>query len=156
MLQYSCIIVQLFVCILLIFTERIEIMINKDIFLQKDKYAVFLGIELLELSDGYAKARLDIKEDHLNGHNIVHGGAVFSLADLAFAAASNSHGNVALAINASISYLKAAPGGSLYAEARELSLNHKLATYAVDITNENNEKIAIFQGMVYRKKQKSE
>ncbi|QTA80043.1 Phenylacetic acid degradation-related domain-containing protein [Desulfonema limicola] len=129
-------------------------MINKDQFLKKDKFALHLGIELLEVSEGFAKAKLDIKEKHLNGHNIVHGGAVFSLADLAFAAASNSYGNTALAINASISYVKAAPGGTLFAQARETSLNHKLGTYTVDITNENNDRIAIFQGMVYRKKQK--
>ncbi|MDM8535927.1 hotdog fold thioesterase [Desulfobacterales bacterium HSG17] len=131
-------------------------MISKELFMQRDKFARYLGIELLELSEGYAKAKLEIKENHLNGHNIVHGGAVFSLADLVFAAASNSHANVALAINASISYVKAAPGGTLFAQARETSLNPKLGTYAVDIINENNEKIAMFQGMVYRKKEKCE
>jgi len=131
-------------------------MISKELFMQRDKFARYLGIELLELSKGYAKAMLDIREEHLNGHNIVHGGAVFSLADLVFAAASNSHGNVALAINASISYVKACPGGTLFAEARETSLNPKLGTYAVEISNEKNENIAMFQGMVYRKKKTCE
>lgn len=131
-------------------------MINKEQFLQKDKFARFLGIELLELSEGYAKAKLEIKDEHLNGHNIVHGGAVFSLADLAFAAASNSRGNVALAINASISYVKASPGGTLFAEAKETSLNPKLGTYTVNIRNEKDEKIAMFSGMVYRKKERCE
>ena len=121
-------------------------------FIKKDKFCMFIGIELTEVSEGHAKAKMDIKEHHLNGVGIVQGGAIFTLADLAFAAASNSHGTVAVGINTNISYVTAVSGGTLYAEAREISRNHKIGTYTVDVTNEKGEMIAIFQGMVYRKK----
>lgn len=121
-------------------------------FFENDRFAKHTGIELLEVSEGKAKAKMDIKEHHLNGVGIAHGGAIFSLADLAFAVASNSHGTVALAINVSIAYLQSVKSGTLYATAEEVSRNPKLATYSVRVTNENNELIALFQGTVYRKK----
>ena len=123
-------------------------------FFKNDTFAEHIGIELLEVSKGRAKAKMEIKDHHLNGINIAHGGAIFSLADLVFAVASNSHKTIALAINASISFLKAASGGTLVAEAKEVSLNPKLATYEIRVTNENNDLIAIFLGTVYRKKDK--
>ncbi len=118
----------------------------------KDRFAAHSGIELIEASDGCARARMEIKDYHLNAVGIVHGAAVFALADLVFAMASNSHGNVALAINASISYHKAASKGTLFAEATEISINHKLASYTIRVTDESDDLIATFQGMVYRKK----
>jgi acyl-CoA thioesterase len=88
---------------------------------------------------------------HKNSHGTVHGGAIFTLADTAFALASNSHGIPAAAINAHISYVKAATSGTLYAVAEEFSVNPKIATYTVTVTDDTGEKIALFQGMVYRK-----
>ncbi len=122
-------------------------------FFKNDRFAHHCGIELLEVSEGQAKARMQIEDHHRNGINVVHGGAIFTLADLAFAAASNSHGTVAVAINASIWYVKAALEGSLLATAREVSLNPKLATYSIEVTDEGGEIVAVFEGMVYRKKQ---
>ncbi|MEZ5335293.1 MAG: PaaI family thioesterase [Methanolobus sp.] len=90
-------------------------------------------------------------------HNIlgtVHGGAIFTLADMVFAAASNSYGNVAVAINADISFVKAAIQGTLYAEAKETSINPKISTYVVNITDDQGDTVAIFNGMTYRKKNK--
>jgi len=123
-------------------------------FFKNDTFAEHIGIELLEVSEGRAKAKMEIKEHHLNGIDIAHGGAIFSLADLVFAVASNSHKTIALGINASISYLKAAASGTLIAEAKEVSLNPKLATYEVRVTDETDDIIAIFLGTVYRKKDK--
>ena len=123
-------------------------------FFENDRFAKHSGIEVLEVSEGKAKAKMEIGEKHLNGLGLVHGGAIFTLADLAFAVASNSHGTVALAINVSIAYLKATTKGTLFAEAEEVSRNPKLATYAVRVTNEDGELIALFQGTVYRKKDK--
>lgn len=122
-------------------------------FFENDRFAEHCGIELLEVGDGQARARMKIEDCHLNGVNVVHGGAIFTLADLAFAAASNSHGTVAVAINASIWYVKAGLEGTLFANAREVSLNPKLATYSIDVTDDAGEIIASFEGMVYRKKQ---
>lgn len=122
-------------------------------FLSKDRFATLLGIELIEAANGSAKAKLEIKESHLNALDIAQGGAIFSLADLTFAAASNSYGNIAVAIQANIYFLKSAKKGNLYAEAFETSRNEKISTYTINITNTQGELIASFQGMVYRKKE---
>jgi acyl-CoA thioesterase len=120
-------------------------------FSDKDRFAKLLGIELIEVSKGRAKAKMSIKEFHLNAVNTVHGGAIFSLADYTFAIAANSHGSIAVALNVNISFLKAVSEGVLIAEAEEISLNPKIATYSIKILNEKNELIATFQGMAYRK-----
>ncbi|NMB35169.1 MAG: PaaI family thioesterase [Firmicutes bacterium] len=122
-------------------------------FLDNDQFARHVGIELLEMSPGRAKAKMEIKSHHLNSVGIVHGAALFALADLVFAMASNSHGNIALAINANISYFQAAEAGTLIATGQEISFSPRLANYKIDITNERDELIATFQGMVYRKRE---
>ncbi|MBB1073374.1 PaaI family thioesterase [Rhodoferax sp. 4810] len=121
-------------------------------FLDKDLFAKHMGIELIEMTPGCALTRLVIGDCHRNGAGVVHGGAIFSLADFAFAAASNSHGQLALGINVAISFLKATRDGTLFARAEEISFNPKLATYQVRVFNENDETLAIFQGTVYRKR----
>jgi acyl-CoA thioesterase len=123
-------------------------------FFKGDRLAEYLGIELVEVSKGGAVAKMEVREEHLNGISTVHGGAIFTLADFAFAVAANSHGRVTVAINVSISFMKAATGGTLTAIAREVSLNPKIASYTVDIFNDEQELIAIFQGMAYRKRDK--
>ena len=121
-------------------------------FFKKDKFATSSGIELIKVSPGYAKARMEIEEKHLNALRAVQGGALFTLADLAFAAASNAYGSAAVGINANISFVKAATKGTLTAEARETSINPKISTYTVNITDDDGDIVAIFQGMAYRKK----
>jgi acyl-CoA thioesterase len=121
-------------------------------FAQHDAFAKEVGVELLDVSQGYARVKLDLTDKHRNSFGTVHGGVIFTLADAAFAIAANSHGTVAMAINVSISYLKAVTEGTLYAEANEISRNPKLGTYVVDVTNEAGERIATFHGMTYRKK----
>lgn len=123
----------------------------KEFFAQNDKFARECGIELLSVEKGKAIARMNVQTRHHNGVNTAHGGAIFTLADFAFAAAANSYGTVAVAINVSISYIKSHIAGYLYAYASELSKNNKLGCYTVEIKNEAGELIAIFQGMVYRK-----
>jgi acyl-CoA thioesterase len=122
-------------------------------FFKGDKLAEHLGIELVEVSRGGAVARMKVQDEHLNGIGTVHGGAIFTLADFAFAVAANSHGRVTVAINVSISYMKAATSGTLTAIAKEISLNPKIASYTVNIYDDQDELIAIFQGMAYRKRQ---
>ena len=109
-------------------------------FLQGDKFALLAGVELLETGNGYAKARMEIKPEHLNGGGVCQGGAIFTLADLAFAAATNSHARLTLSITSSINFFKAESKGFLYAEACE-----------VRITNETGDLIATFNGTGYRK-----
>ncbi len=121
-------------------------------FFKKDRFARSLGIRIEEVGVGKARVSLEVKEEHLNGVDLVHGGTIFTLADFAFAVASNSHGRVAVGINASISYISPARGGVLFAEAREVSRNPKLGVYEVRVSDIEDRTIALFQGMVYRKK----
>ena len=121
-------------------------------FVQQDQYARHIGVEILEYDKGSARARMEIGRHHRNSAGMVHGGAIFSLADAVFSVASNSHGTLAVAINVSISFFKSATGGTLFAEAEEVSINPKLATYLITVTDDAGNKIALFQGTVYRKK----
>lgn len=120
-------------------------------FLQGDKFAVNAGIELLEVQSGYAKARMEIKEMHLNGGGVCQGGAIFTLADLAFAAATNSHGRLTFSITSSMNFFKSESKGFLYAEAREVFDHKRLANCEVQVANESGELIATFNGTGYRK-----
>ena len=120
-------------------------------FVENDAFARSLGIEMLEYGDGRAAARLRVGPHHLNSAGTLHGGAIFSLADAAFSAAANSHGVLALSIDASISYFQAVTGGTLTAEAHEVARNPKLATYVIDVRDEEGGLIAHFRGTVYRK-----
>lgn len=125
----------------------------KQFFSDNDLFARHAGIELLEVTPGGARTAMKIEQHHLNGAKTVHGGAIFTLADFAFAVASNSHGTLAMGINASVSFVKAATSGTLYAEAKEESFSPRLATYMVHVTDDNGDLIAIFMGTVYRKKE---
>lgn len=123
-------------------------------YFKKDNFAEYIGIELINASDGKARARLKIEPRHMNGVGIVHGGVTYTLADLAFAAAVHSRGHVALAICNTISYVKAPKGSVIFAEAREVAINPRLATYTVNVIDEEGEIVCAFQGMAYRKSQK--
>lgn len=120
-------------------------------FLKDDRFAAFSGVELLEVDPGYAKAKMEIHEMHLNAGNVVQGGAVFTLADLAFAAAVNAYGNLAMSIETSIRYFKSVSTGTLFAEAKALHIHKKLATFEVAVTNDSKELIALFTATAYRK-----
>jgi acyl-CoA thioesterase len=120
-------------------------------FVERDSFARHLGVEMLDYGDGKTRARMEIQAHHLNSAGKLHGGAIFSLADAAFSAASNSHGTLAVAINMSISFCKAVRRGTLIAEAREVAINPKLATYLIDVSDEAGALVAQLQGTVYRK-----
>ncbi|MCU0785092.1 MAG: hotdog fold thioesterase [Verrucomicrobia bacterium] len=123
-------------------------------YFKNDQFAARSDVELLEVTPGCAKAKMTLHPHHLNGHNTVQGGAIFTLADFAFAAAANSHGTVAVAINVNITFMKAATTGTLWAEAREVSKNFKLGSYSVEVKDDRGELVACFQGLAYRKKDK--
>ncbi len=123
-------------------------------FFKNDRFAERANIELLSLSPGYARAKMTLHPHHLNGYGTVQGGAIFTLADYAFAAASNSHGTVAVAINVNITFIKAGQMGTLWAEAREISRNFKLGSYTVEVKDDAGEMVALFQGLAYRKSEK--
>jgi acyl-CoA thioesterase len=123
----------------------------KQFFSTNDLFARHSGIELVEAGAGEALVRMKIQPYHFNGAGTVHGGAIFTLADFAFAVASNSHGQLAMGISTSMNFVKAPVSGTLYARASEQSRNAKLAAYSVTVTDDDGSTIAIFQGMVYRK-----
>ena len=121
---------------------------------QHDQFAALANIELLTAGPGHATARMTLRPHHLNGLNTVHGGAIFTLADFTFAVACNSHGTMAVALEASIVFMKAATTGTLWAEAREKSKNLKVGLYLVEVKDDQGDVVAQFQGVAYRKKER--
>lgn len=120
--------------------------------LAKDAFARHLGIRLIEMKPGYAEATMKVTAELLNGAGVTHGSAVFALADLVFAAASNSHGPMALALNVNISFLKATRVGTvLSAVAREENLTRKTGLYRLEVRDESGDLVALAQGLAYRR-----
>lgn len=128
---------------------------NNATFFSEDVFAQTLGIELVNTTPGSATVKLQITDKHKNFHGTVHGGVLFALADAAFSVACNSYGIPAVAINTTITFMKAVTKGTLIARAEEFDKNPKLGTYRVEILNDNDEKIALFVGLAYRKSQKN-
>jgi len=123
-------------------------------YFSRDRIAELFGVELVEFGEGWAKCRMPVRDVHMNGFDVVHGAALFGLADFAFAVACNSYGTVALAINTDMSFVRAVASGVLYADAREMSLSPKLGTYNITITDDTGATVALFHGMAYRKKER--
>ena len=120
-------------------------------FFKNDRFAIDAGVELLEIGNGFARARMEILPRHLNAGGVCQGGALFTLADLAFAAAVNSHAELTLSIQSDIRFFKAESKGYLYAEAKEIYCRGKIAGAEVRITNNAGELVATFSGIGYRK-----
>lgn len=121
---------------------------------KNDQFAERSNIELLSVSPGHATAKMTLLAHHLNAVGTIHGGAIFTLADFAFAVASNSHGTIAVAINANINFMKAAITGTLWAEAREISKNPQIGSYIVEVKDDRGDLVAQFQGLAYRTNEK--
>ncbi len=121
-------------------------------FFKGDRFAVLAGCKLLDIRQGYARASMTVEEHHLNGGNFCQGGAIFTLADLAFAAAVNSHMVLTVSTSSNISFFRSVPlGETIYAEAHEL-VDHKRMPYAeVRITDSQQRLVAIFTSSGYRK-----
>ena len=124
-------------------------------YIQRDPYAELLGAKVEIVEPGRSRVTLTITDDMVNFHGDTHGGVIFSLGDIAFAAASNSHGQTSVALNVGISFLKAAkPGDRLIAEAIEQSNSGPIALYDIIIKDDHTgEIVAKSQDMVYRKKE---
>ena len=119
--------------------------------MERDAFAKHLGIELVEVKPGRATVRVRVAGEHCNSVGMVHGGVTFTLADYAFAAACNSYGTVAVAINCHISYLRPPKDETLVAEATEVSKSRRLGTYDVKVTDGAGNLVAVFRGMAFRK-----
>ena len=122
-----------------------------DKMISGDAFSQWLGIEVLEVAEGFCKLKMTVRDEMTNGFNIAHGGIAYSLADSALAFAANSDGIQSLSVETSISHTKKIMSGdSLIAATQEISKNDKNAVYNINITNQDNIEIAHFQGKVYR------
>ena len=127
--------------------------INKMI--NGDAFSQWLGIEVLEITEGSCKLKMTVRKEMTNGFNIAHGGISYSLADSALAFAANSDGIQSLSVETSISHIKKVMiGDTLIAETQEISKNDKSATYNINVTNQKKIEIANFKGKVYRTNKK--
>ncbi|NND94425.1 MAG: hydroxyphenylacetyl-CoA thioesterase PaaI [Flavobacteriales bacterium] len=119
--------------------------------MDEDYFSQWLGIEILEKSEGACKLRMMVRDEMQNGFGVVHGGITYSFADSALAFACNSRGVKAMSIETSISHTHPVHAGdTLTAIAKELSLKKKIAVYEVEVKNQNDEIVALFKGTVYR------
>ncbi|PAJ80914.1 hydroxyphenylacetyl-CoA thioesterase PaaI [Burkholderia ubonensis] len=106
-----------------------------------------LGMELVEVRPGYARMRMPVRADFLNGHQICHGGLIFTLADSTFAFACNSYNLNTVAAGCSIEFLRPVHGGDiLTAEAVEQTRNGRFGIYDIRVTNQAGETVAMFRG----------
>lgn len=124
-------------------------------YIRKDPFANYLGAQVDIVRPGHSRVSLTVKEEMANFHGLTHGSIIFALGDIAFAAASNSHGQTALALNVGITFLKASkPGDRLVAEAKEVHLGGRTAFYDIAVTDENTGAlIAKSHDLVYRKRE---
>lgn len=119
--------------------------------MQHDAFSQWLGIEVLEVREGYSKIRMTLRDDMLNGFGIIHGGIAFSLADSAFAFACNNRNNLSVALDTSINFTKSTlPGQVLTAEATEEHNGRSTGLYQVRITRNDDEVVALFKGVCFR------
>lgn len=119
--------------------------------LEKDLFSKWLGIEVIEVKEGYSKIKMLLRKEMINGFDVIHGGIAFSLADSAFAFACNNRNNLSMALDTSINFTKKAlPGDTLIAEAIEIHNGRSTGLYHVTITNQRNETVAIFKGTCFR------
>ena len=117
----------------------------------RDAAARWLDISIEEVRPGYARLSMHVTESMLNGHDVAHGGLVFTLADTAFAYACNSRNERNVALNAAISF--AAParlGDKLVAVSEERSRAGRTGVYDVEVQNQGQETLALFRGTSYR------
>jgi acyl-CoA thioesterase len=113
----------------------------------RDSASQALGMALEEVRPGYARMRMTVRADMLNGHGTCHGGLVFALADSAFAFACNSHDVVTVAAGCSIEFLAPArEGDELVAEAEERAREGRNGVYDVDVRRADGTPIAVFRG----------
>lgn len=122
-----------------------------EAFFKRDRFAAGAGVKLVETRPGYARASMRLRDGHLNGADVVQGGAVFTLADFAFAVACNSHGTLALAVDVTLSFLRSTRSGTLVAEAFEVARSRRLSRCEVKVVDDAGEPVALFHGTAFVK-----
>ncbi len=119
--------------------------------MENDFFSQWMGVEVLEVKEGYSKIKMTIRKEMVNGFGIVHGGLPFSLADSAFAFACNTRNNLSVALDVTITFTKAVNVGDiLTAEAKEIHNGRSTGVYLIMVTNQKEEKVALFKGTCFR------
>jgi acyl-CoA thioesterase len=119
--------------------------------MNNDRFAELTGIELIRNENGQPMARLEIKEQHLNGLQTAQGGSIFTLADYAFAIASNNDRRISVALNISTHFINAAKlGDVLTTRVRELSRKRIISVYEITVVNQDDKTIATFIATAYK------
>ena len=122
-----------------------------DEMMNGDAFSQWLGIEILEITEGFCKLKMTVRDEMTNGFNIAHGGIAYSLADSCLAFAANADGIQAVSIETSISHTKkVASGDILIATSKEMNKSSKTTLYYITITNQDNLEVAHFKGTVFR------
>ncbi|MEP6583137.1 MAG: hydroxyphenylacetyl-CoA thioesterase PaaI [Ginsengibacter sp.] len=119
--------------------------------MESDLFSQWLGIEIIEIKEGYSKIKMKLRKEMINGFGIIHGGIAFALGDTAFAFACNNRNVLSVALDASINFIKPTqPGDELTAEAKELHNGRSTGLYVITITNQDNHQVALFKGTCFR------
>ena len=119
--------------------------------MKDDLFSQWLGVQIIEIKEGYSKIKMKVRSEMINGLHIVHGGIAFSLADSSFAFACNSRNNLSVALDTSINFLKPVHvGDELIAEAKEIHNGKSTGLYQITITNQRNHTVALFKGTCFR------
>jgi acyl-CoA thioesterase len=119
-----------------------------------DAFSQWLGIEVIDVDTGSCQLKMRVRKEMTNGFDVAHGAITYALADSALAFASNSHGRKSLSVETSISHTRPVfTGDTLTAVAIEKNLSKVLGIYEVIINNQDNKKVALFKGTVFRKKE---
>ena len=122
---------------------------------EEEPFTQLLGMQLKDIGPGHSVVEMILRPEMENILGMAHGGAIFSLIDEAFETASNSHGTMAVALNMNITYISSPPMGSLLrAEAREISLTRRTASYLINVMDAQDQLVATCQALVYRKEEK--
>ena len=119
--------------------------------MKDDLFSQWLGVQIIEIKEGYSKIKMKVRSEMINGLHIVHGGIAFSLADSSFAFACNNRNNLSVALDTSINFLKPVHvGDELIAEAKEIHNGKSTGLYQITITNQRNHTVALFKGTCFR------
>ena len=122
-----------------------------DHMMENDSFSQWMGLEVLDVKEGYSKVRMTIRKEMVNGFGIVHGGLAFSLADSAFAFACNNRNNISVALDVTITFTRQVNvGDELTAEAKEVHNGQSTGVYLITITNQKSEQVAFFKGTCFR------
>lgn len=119
--------------------------------MKNDLFSQWLGIEVVEIKDGYSKIKMTVRKEMVNGFGIVHGGIAFSLSDSAFAFACNNRNVLSVALDTSINFTKPVHvGDELTAEALEIHNGKSTGLYHISVTNQHGHVVALFKGTCFR------